>query len=309
MSELATPPPIPTLDGVSHRDVEAGGVRFHIAEAGAGDPVLLLHGWPQNWYCWRKVIPLLAGERRVICPDLRGFGWSDAPPGAYDKQTLADDVVGILDALELDRVDLLAHDWGAWIGFMLGLDHPERISHYLALNIYTPWAEAPSPAAALGLWRLWYQVALATPGLGRTLIRRTDFVSRLIRAGAVHPDAWSEEDLAVFSGVLRQPARAQASVRLYRTFLAHELRPYLAGSQRGRRLRVPTLLLHGTRDLAIEHRRLGDWQSEADDMAVELCEDSGHFIAEELPELVANRARALFSGVTPASIAAAHRAG
>jgi pimeloyl-ACP methyl ester carboxylesterase len=303
MSANAGPVPMPPVEGVSHREVEAAGIRFHVAEAGVGDPVVLLHGWPQHWYCWRKIIPLLAGERRLICPDLRGFGWSAAPPGAYDKQTLADDVVAILDALELEGVDLLAHDWGAWIGFMLALEHPERIGHYLALNMYPPWPEPPSPGGVLGLWRLLYQVAISAPGLGSALIRRTDFVRRLIRAGAVHPDAWSEEALDSFSAVLREPARANASVRLYRTFLAHELIPYLAGQHRGRRLEVPTLLLHGTRDLAIDHRRLGQWAAHADDMAVELREDSGHFIAEELPELVATRAVALFDGASPAAVA------
>ena len=134
--------PMPHLDGVSHRDVEAAGIRFHVAEAGAGEPVVLLHGWPQNWYCWRKVIPLLAPERRVICPDMRGFGWSDAPPGRYDKQTMADDLIALLDALELERVDLIAHDWGAWAGFIACLDHPERIRRYLALNMYGALAAA-----------------------------------------------------------------------------------------------------------------------------------------------------------------------
>jgi pimeloyl-ACP methyl ester carboxylesterase len=303
MSAGAGSVPMPPLDGVSHRDVEAAGIRFHVAEAGTGDPVLLLHGWPQHWFCWHKVIPLLADGRRVICPDLRGFGWSDAPAGAYDKQTLADDVVAILDTLELDRIDLLAHDWGAWIGFMLALDHPDRIAHYVALNIYPPWPEPPSPAGLLGLWRILYQLAIAAPGLGSALIRRTDFVKRLIRAGAVHEDAWSVETLDSFSAVLREPARADASVHLYRTFLLRELRPYLAGADRSRRLHVPTLLLHGMRDLAVDYRRLGEWEAHADEMAVELREDSGHFIAEELPEFVAARAQALFAGESPAQIA------
>jgi pimeloyl-ACP methyl ester carboxylesterase len=286
--------PIPHLEGVTHRDVQVRGVRFHVADAGSGAPVLLLHGWPQNWLCWRKIIPLLAGERRLICPDLRGFGWSDAPAGAYDKQTLADDMVGLLDALELERVDLIAHDWGAWAGFLMCLEHGERFEHYLALNMITPWVAPPSLTGMLGLWRLWYQVAIATPGLGRLLIGRTDFVRRLITAGAVHRDAWSEDELDSFSAVLREPARTSASVSLYRTFLLRELGPFLAGQHRDHRLTVPTLLLHGTRDLAIDHRRLGQWQSHADRMAVELRDDSGHFIAEELPEVVADHARALF---------------
>ncbi|HWX97795.1 MAG TPA: alpha/beta fold hydrolase [Solirubrobacteraceae bacterium] len=284
---------LPEVEGMSHRMVDVGGVRMHVAEAGSGPPVLLLHGWPQHWYAWRRVAPLLSGERRVICPDLRGFGWSDAPPGAYDKATLAQDVIGLLDALGLERVDLIAHDWGAWIGFILCLEHPERFAHYLALNMYTPWPDPPSPRAIPVLARLWYQVALATPILGQALIRRTSFVRRLITAGAVHP-AWTDDELEAFTAPLRSPARAEASVHLYRTFLLRELPKFLGGQFRDRRLTVPTLLLHGTRDLAIDHRALGEWRSHADQMDVELCDDSGHFIAEELPELVAGRARALF---------------
>jgi pimeloyl-ACP methyl ester carboxylesterase len=260
--------PIPSLAGVTHRDVKARGVRFHVAEAGSGEPVLLLHGWPQHWFCWRKIIPLLAGERRLICPDLRGFGWSEAPPGAYDKQSLAEDMLALLDALELERVDLIAHDWGAWIGFLLCLEHPERFAHYVALNMYSPWPDPPSPAGAMSVLRLWYQVALATPGLGHLMLSRGDFVRRVIRAGAVHPDAWDASTIDCFADVLREPARTRASVHLYRTFLLHELRPYLAGQHRHRRLTVPTLLLHGTRDLAVDHRRLGQWQRFADRMNV-----------------------------------------
>jgi pimeloyl-ACP methyl ester carboxylesterase len=285
---------LPQQVGVTHRDVEAAGIRFHVAEAGEGDPVLLLHGWPQHWFAWRKLIPLLASERRVICPDLRGFGWSDAPPGRYDKATFATDTLALMDALGLERVDLIAHDWGAWAGFLLALDHPERIRRYVALNMVAPWPDPPSPGGLLGIWRLWYQAALAAPVLGRTLIRHTGFVRRLITTGAVHPDAWTDADLEAFASVLREPARTRASVRLYRTFLLRELLPFLAGQHRGRRLTVPTLLLVGTRDLALDHRRLGDWETWADDMSVELRDDSGHFIAEELPEVVAERALALF---------------
>jgi pimeloyl-ACP methyl ester carboxylesterase len=285
---------MPSVAGVTHRDVSVRGVRLHVAEAGAGTPVVLLHGWPQHWFCWRKVIPLLGSDHLVICPDLRGFGWSDAPPGAYEKRSLADDVLALLDALELQRVDLVAHDWGAWIGFLLCLEHPHRFGHYLALNMYPPWPDPPSLGAALGLWRLWYQVAIAAPGVGLALIRRTDFVRRVITAGAVHPHAWDAEALDSFIAVQRDPDHARAAVHLYRTFLLHELRPYLAGQHRQQRLSVPTLLLHGTRDLAVDYRRFGQWRAHADDMAVELREDSGHFIAEELPELVADRARTLF---------------
>ena len=291
---------LPDLEGVSHRMVDLPGARIHVAEAGSGPPVLLLHGWPQHWFVWRRVIPLLSAHHRVICPDMRGFGWSEAPPGPYAKRELADDVIALLGELEIERLDLIAHDWGAWIGFMLCLEQPERFAHYLALNIYTPWPPAPSPRGLIVLARLWYQALIAAPWLGEQTIRRTGFVRRLIVAGAVH-EAWSPGELAAFAEVLREPRRARASVALYRTFLTRELVPFLRGANRDRQLLVPTLLLHGTRDLAIDHRALGDWRAHAPKMRVELRGDSGHFIAEELPEVVASRAMALFAeaDVTP----------
>jgi pimeloyl-ACP methyl ester carboxylesterase len=95
---------MPTVEGVSHRWVEARGLRFHVAEAGSGkDPVLLLHGWPQHWYEWRNLMPALA-------MDLRGFGWSDAPRDGYEKENLAADVLAVLDELGLERVKLVGHD-------------------------------------------------------------------------------------------------------------------------------------------------------------------------------------------------------
>ena len=84
---------------------------MHVAEAGEGDPVLLLHGFPQHWWAWRGVIPRLAENHRVIVPDLRGAGWTDVPRTGYDRDQLVADVVALLDALEVDRVHVVAHDW------------------------------------------------------------------------------------------------------------------------------------------------------------------------------------------------------
>src|SRR6059058_6686702 len=98
----------PAVEGVevTHRYVDIGGLRMHVAEAGEGEPLVMLHGWPQHWYLWRHQIPELSKRYRVICPDLRGFGWSDAPAGRYEKETLAADLIALLDALGLERVRL-----------------------------------------------------------------------------------------------------------------------------------------------------------------------------------------------------------
>jgi pimeloyl-ACP methyl ester carboxylesterase len=126
---------MPSVPGVTHRFVDANGVTLHVAEAGSGPPLLLLHGWPQHWWCWRLLIPRLAESYRVIAPDLRGFGWSGAPRGSYAKSTFAADVLALLDIEGLDRVRLVGHDWGGYTSFLLALEHPERVERMVALDI------------------------------------------------------------------------------------------------------------------------------------------------------------------------------
>lgn len=280
---------LPDLEGVSHRTVVARGLRFHVAETGSGDPIVLVHGWPQHWWMWRHVVPLLAPHARLVMIDLRGFGWSDAPPGPYDKQTLADDVLAVLDALGLDRVRLMAHDWGAWSGFLACLAAPQRFEAFLALGAPRPVAGRPSARQLREVWRFAYQVAIASPVLGPRLVADPRFIERTIMAGTVRREAIAPDDLRAFTTVLAEPARARASVRLYRTFLLHEV----ARSPRGR-LRVPTRIMVGSRDPAIPAVLLEGAQDDADDVAVEIVPECGHFVPEEHPELVAERARALF---------------
>ena len=151
---------IPHVTGVEHEFVNAGGLRTHVATAGHGPPVVLLHGWPQHWYEWRDVIPLLAPHARVICPDLRGFGWTDVPERGYEKDQLKRDVLALLDALGLERVTFAGHDWGGYVGFMLALDHPDRIESFLALNVLPPWPPE-SARTRLDAWRFLYIPVLA----------------------------------------------------------------------------------------------------------------------------------------------------
>jgi len=279
---------LPRIEGVTHRTVSARGMEFHVAEAGAGEPVVLVHGWPEHWWAWRRVVPLLAPHARLVMPDLRGFGWSLAPSGGYDKQTMADDVLAVLDALGLERVRLIGHDWGAWIGFLVCLAVPERVERFLALSSPPPMSRA-NPRQALEVWRIAYQLVLAAPLLGERLIASEPFVQRLISAGAGNRDAFTPDELRVYSGVLHEPARARASVQLYRTFLLRE-----AGRTPRGRLHVPTRIMAGAKDPAIPPVLFEGAERDADDLAVEILPGCGHFVPEERSDLVAERARALF---------------
>jgi pimeloyl-ACP methyl ester carboxylesterase len=116
MYDLAAMIEMPHVEGVAHRYHLVDGVRIHVAEAGDGPPLVLLHGWPQHWWSWREVIGPLSERHRVICPDIRGVGWSDLPRRGYDLRTLSHDLLGLLDVLGLGRVRLVGHDWGFLIG-------------------------------------------------------------------------------------------------------------------------------------------------------------------------------------------------
>jgi len=281
----------PYVDGVEHRFVEAGGLRMHLAEAGGGPPLLLLHGWPQHWYQWRRVLPLLAGEFHLLMPDLRGFGWTDAPDGPYDKEQLASDTLALLDVLELERVPVLAHDWGGWIAFLLALRAPERVERLLTLNIPHPFQRIDLHRL-IATWRFWYQWLIAAPWLGEwTLVHRPGFVRFILTTDTVHRETLVPAEVDEFAQRLREPARAQASSRLYRTFTVREFAAVAAGRYRRQRLRVPTRIVFGVHDAFVSPVWLSGFEPYADDMAVELVPDAGHFIAEEKPELVAARAR------------------
>jgi pimeloyl-ACP methyl ester carboxylesterase len=283
----------PEVDGVSHRTVRARGVDFHLAEAGSGeDVVLCLHGWPQHWYEWRHLLPALADGHRVIALDQRGFGWSEATREGYEKEELAADVLAVLDELGLERVKLVGHDWGGWIGFLLCLREPSRFERFLALNILPPWVSAR--AMAPHLWRFWYQWLILSPGVGYRLHRSGAFVPKVLVGASTDHDVWDEETLSSFADNLAEPDRARAAVQMYRVFNLREAPAIMRGRYADAQLRVPTKLLFGTDDAALRHELLAGYEEHAEQMEVELVEGCGHFIADERPDLVAKRAREFF---------------
>jgi pimeloyl-ACP methyl ester carboxylesterase len=303
MPELMDPT-LPIVAGTTHRLVDIGTTRLHVAEAGRGDPIVLLHGWPQHWYMWRHVIPVLAEHYRVLCVDFRGFGWSEAPPGDYSKQALADDVLALLDALGLDRVRLMGHDWGGYVGFLLCLQRPDRFEQFMPLNIIHPWLQFTAKVAA-SLVRLPHQVLLTAPLTGSLVLRhRPEFAKLMLWGGTRNHRAWTRAELESFSRRLQQPDRARASVLLYRTWVLHEYVPLLRGQYRDMRLHTPTLMVFGREDPAIRPHGLKGYEPYADDMAIELVPGASHYIVDERPDIVSDRALRFFAGEPASEIAA-----
>jgi pimeloyl-ACP methyl ester carboxylesterase len=271
---------IPHVAGVEHEFVDAGGLRTHVATAGDGPPVVLLHGWPQHWYMWRDVIPLVAPHARVLAPDFRGFGWTDVPHGGYQKHQLMRDVLALLDELGHDTFTVAGHDWGGYVGFLLALEHPERVAGFLALNILPPWPSR-DPRVALDAWRLAYMPVLATPGVGR-------HVGRALAARGL--PAEKEAFLSRLEG-----ERGRATEQLYRAFLLRELPALMRGRYSAADLSVPAKLVFGERDIVLSSRAVEDAVAQSERIELELVADSDHFVVDEKPELVADRLLAMLA--------------
>ena len=267
----------PELPGVRHDYVDAGGLRTHVALAGPADapPVLLVHGWPQNWWSWHNVIPALAERFRVIAADLRGHGWSEAPATGYEKEQLASDLLALLDALAIERATWIGHDWGGWTGFLAALRAPERIERMLTLCIPHPWVKLGPRGLAV---MLSYQGPISLPIAGPRVA--DPMVRRLLQTGR-GPDRLEPQDVALFAEHI-PPA---VTVAMYRTFLTHEAVAVARGRYAAQVLEVPTTLILGRADAVTRGIAAGQVEGQPQ-LHVELLERVAHWVPEQRPQAV-----------------------
>src|SRR5215207_704979 len=132
-------------DTFTSRYIDTDELRQHAVIGGEGPPLLLVHGWPQNWYAWRLLMPALARDFEVIAVDQRGIGLSDKPQDGYDTGTLAGDLVALMDALGHERFAVVGHDTGYFIGYALAADHPDRVDRLVVAEVPGPLGANPSP--------------------------------------------------------------------------------------------------------------------------------------------------------------------
>ncbi|OBG60594.1 epoxide hydrolase [Mycobacterium sp. E1715] len=291
---------MPALDGVEHRYVElGGGVTIHVADAGPaeGPAVMLVHGFPQNWWEWHNLIgPLAADGYRVLCPDLRGAGWSSAPRTSYTKTEMADDLAAVLDRLGVATVKLVAHDWGGPAAFIMMLRHPEKVSGFFGVNTVAPWVKRDLRAAR-NFWRLWYQIPISLPVVGPRMIGNLNSrASRVLGSWVGGGYALPEDDLRIYAECMRQPGHAEAGSRWYRSFQTGEMLRWMRGEFDDARVEVPVRWLTGTQDPVITPDLTDGYADHISDFKVELVDGVGHWIIDQRPELVLDRVRTFLRG-------------
>lgn len=283
------PPSMPHVAGVEHREVMVRGLRLHVALAGppGGHPVVLQHGWPEHWYEWRYLIgPLAEAGYRVVVPDFRGFGWSEYPPDEdFRKETLVDDLIALCAELGHERVSFVGHDWGCWVGWLLCLRQPELVDRAVLLSVRPPFPPNPlDPRTLARLGSLWYQLPIAGPLPNAA--KRVFFhaMGSTFAGGDV-----DQADFEIYQETLRQPAQMRASTLLYRQFLTRELGPLIARRYGGMRITVPVRFLVGSEDILFYEGMVDEATPHADDYQGEVLRGVGHFIAEEVPDLLRER--------------------
>ncbi|MFN3969845.1 MAG: alpha/beta fold hydrolase [Gemmobacter sp.] len=283
------------IEGFRRMRVPGDGVELSVQRAGAGEPLVLLHGFPQTGMCWGRVAPVLAADFDVIVPDLRGYGASDAPVDdhghlTYSKRAMARDVVAMLDHLGLGTAHVLGHDRGARVAYRLALDHPGRVRRLGIIEIATTadyWAHWDAGMAMAA----WHWTFLAQPApLPETMIAAdpVGVIEWFLRSWTMARDlsVFPPAALESYRAQAREPARIHAMCADYRAGASVDRAMDEADRAEGRRIEAPLRFLWGRHGFPA---RTGDpgalWRAWSDDVTDSACA-SGHFVMEEAPEAV-----------------------
>ncbi|MGE5251750.1 MAG: alpha/beta fold hydrolase [Bacteroidota bacterium] len=278
--------------------IQTNGIRLHTILAGPeeGQPVVLLHGFPEFWRGWIRQLPALAeAGYRLIVPDQRGYNLSDKPKGvkSYRAGTLVDDITGLMDALGYERAHLVGHDWGGIVAWMLAARHPERLRSLSILN-------APHPAAmfkhltrdAGQVRRSWYALMFQLPWLPEAGLRARNWrgaVRALRGSGRVH--TFTTEDIAAYREAWSQAGAITAMLNWYRAAFWYPGRMITASA----RVTVPTLVLWGMKDAALAPRLAESSMDYCDHGRLEFFPSATHWLQHEQAEAVNSRLLEFFS--------------
>ena len=274
---------------LSHAFETVNGLRLHYVTAGPEDAeaLVLLAGYPESWFAWRKVMPLLADRYRVVAIDLPGQGDSDKPLDGYDTGTVASRVHDLVLRLGLTRYNLAAHDIGAWVGLPYALMYPNEVSRLALLDAGIPGVTLPDmlPTAPDKAWRTWHFAFHTVPDLPEALIagRERVYLDWFLRRMTASPLSYSDADLDEYARIFTMPGALRGGLAFYRavTVSAEQNRALIGNGK----LTMPVLAISA--DQGSIPDMAGPLRPFADDLRGETVASSGHFIPEEQPEAVA----------------------
>ncbi|GAA5168459.1 alpha/beta fold hydrolase [Ornithinimicrobium tianjinense] len=276
-------PPMPDAPGFVHTVVETPGLRTHVASIGGGTPVLALHGFPEHWWQWRGVARTIAAQGyQVICPDLRGAGWTVADDPRFDREIWLRDQLALLDALGIERAHVVSHDYGSVAAMQLTYAHPERVRTHVQLAV-PPFFMTPQLGLAPGFRHMpkfvWHR-----PGTSMAYLFSDAYLA--------HP--LSEAEIAAYLAPMSRPEIDGALRPTMRRLILPEAAGMATGAYRRQRLTVPTLAVFGREDYPwsekLLRRACRNAERHADHFELAFVDDAKHYITDDQPDAVARLA-------------------
>ena len=288
MTEVSTDSETAMAVGLRHHFADISGSRVHFVIAGQGKPLVLLHGWPQTWYAWRKVIPAFAERYQVIVPDLRGLGESSRPVDGFDKKTVANDVAVLLrDILKISSAHVIGHDWGGPVAFALAAFSPGLVENIVMLDAAVP-GDGSGTFSQAG--KRWHHAFHQTRDLPENLISgREDAYYRWFYENYGHGrDAMSEPDIQEYLRTYRSAETLRCGLAYYRAIEQDVMdnETYL----RGNRLSMPILAFGGNESFGRGSETLASLSRVGVNVSGGVVESCGHWIPEERPNFVLTKA-------------------
>jgi pimeloyl-ACP methyl ester carboxylesterase len=272
--------------GFSSGMAPVNGTSLYFVRGGSGPVVILLHGFPQDWYEWRKTMPQLAKTFTVVAVDLRGVGKSSEAKDGYDAANLAEDIHQLARQLKLEHAYVVGHDVGGMVAYALARLHPEDMRGVMILECpipgTEPWEKVKSDPA---LWHISFQ---GTPELPEQLVegRQEIYFRHFFRIGTIDHSAITDADVAHYVEAYSSPQQLRAAFEVYREFPANE--KFNAAHRDA--IKVPLVLVGGDRSFGKVMTSLKDvlgaygWQN----VRAEVLHNLAHYIPDEQPEKIAD---------------------
>jgi epoxide hydrolase 4 len=277
---------------VGHRYVQSSGVRLHFVEAGAGLPAILLHGIPESWRAWHRLIPVLAHSGfRVLAPDLRGYGLSDKPRSVddYRADLLAEDVAAVVGASGGRRASVVGHSWGALAAWLFAMRYPDMIERLIIMNVPHPlrWAEA---LRTLRFWRRNPQMMLfQLPLVPELLLSMHDGVLLRRRITRDLGDRFEPAEIVELSQTLAKPEALTGALNYYRAFL--RANPFRLGWKLDV-IDAPVLVIWGAQDRYFPAELAQPPRAWVPNVRVEVLQGAGHWTHHDRADEVSGLLRA-----------------
>jgi pimeloyl-ACP methyl ester carboxylesterase len=275
---------------VRHERIKADGVELHVARAGRGPAVILLHGFPENWRSWQRQIPaLVRAGFSVLAPDLRGYNLSDIPPGrdAYRLRHLVADLAALVHATGEPRAHIVGHDWGGVIAWSFAAEHPELVDKLVILNAPHLDIYVEKVRRLPQMRRSWYVMFFQLPWLPEKLLaaNRYGAIRKMFRRGPARAGAFSKEETAQYVEAMSRPGALTAALDYYRANFS--LKMFRRAPMK--RIAAPTLVIWGELDAALGVELLEGLEQVVPGVQVHRIPDASHWVQNEAPGEV-NRA-------------------